>query len=93
MEGAGGGGGGVEGKHCICWLMKDGIRNCPILVLGILGVSVQVLGMNSRHYYFRSLMYITVSFICQQADLKLLRERNTDFHGYVFTAIIEQNLK
>ena len=45
-----GGGGGVEDKHCICWLMKDGIRSCPILVLGILGVSVQVLGMNSRHY-------------------------------------------
>ena len=47
MEGAGeGGGGGVEGQHCIFWLMKDGIRNCSILVLGILGVSVQVLGMN-----------------------------------------------
>ena len=54
----GGGGGGVEDKHCICWLMKDGIRSCPILVLGILGVSVQVLGMNSRHYWtFRSLVY------------------------------------
>ena len=52
-----GGGGGVEGKHCICWLMKDGIRNCSILVLGILGVSEQALGMNSRHYSFRSLVY------------------------------------
>ena len=48
---------GIEGKHWICWLMKDGIRNCSILVLGILGVSVQVLGMNSRHYSFRSLVY------------------------------------
>ena len=48
---------GVEGNHCICWLMKDGIRKCSILLLGILGVSVQVLGMNSRHYSFRPLVY------------------------------------
>ena len=57
------GGSGAEGKHCVCWLMKDGIRNCSILVLGILGVSVQVLGMNSRHYSFRSLVCTVIFYL------------------------------
>ena len=54
--------------------MKDGIRNCSILVLGILGVSVQVLGMNSRHYSFRSLVYNCI-FHLSTGSLKIVTRK------------------
>ena len=41
-------------------------------MLGILGVSVQVLGMNSRHYSFRSLVYNCI-FHLSIGSLKIVR--------------------
>ena len=49
-EGEGRGVGGVR-ANTVCELMKDGLRNWTILV------NLKVLGMKSRHYPFRSLVY------------------------------------
>ena len=37
--------------NTVCELMKDGLRNCTILV------NLKVLGMKPRHYPFRSLVH------------------------------------